>query len=128
MQVVKKSTLPTIRLGDEVLAHIFAGDKNGVNASAFIVDCPPDTGPRRHTHPYEEIFIIVEGTVRLEADGEEYVATSEDICIVPAGVPHTFRNAGTDRAKMVNIHAQAKVVTEFVDDPSSLPGYSYNHA
>jgi quercetin dioxygenase-like cupin family protein len=131
MQIVKKSTLPSVKLNGEVAAHIFDGGAYGdLGSSAFIVDVAPGTGPRRHKHPYGEIFIIIEGTVRLEADGEVVEATPEDICVVPSGVPHAFTNVGTTRAKMVNVHVTDKVVTEFVDDPAGDNGvaYEYNHA
>lgn len=128
MQIVQKNGLPTIRLNGEVAAHIFDGSKNGgVTCSAFIVDLQPELGPRRHTHPYEEIFIIVEGTVRLEAGGEFVEATPDEICVVPAGVPHKFTNVGPGRARLVNIHAAAEVVTEFAEDVApSAAAYEYN--
>jgi quercetin dioxygenase-like cupin family protein len=130
MQVIKKSDLPSVRLNGEVAAHIFdGGDHGGISSSAFIVDVAPGTGPRRHKHPYDEVFVIIEGTIRLEAGGEVIEATPEEICVVPAGVPHGFTNIGSDRARMVNIHVTAKVVTEFVEDPSANTDvtYEYNH-
>ena len=78
-------------------------------------------------HPYDEIFIIVDGNVRLEADGETIDATENDICVVKSGVAHAFTNLGPGRASMVNIHATSKVVTEFVGDDSSDVSYEYNH-
>ncbi len=129
MQIVKKDSLPTVRINNEVAAHIFNGSKYGdLACSAFIVDIQPSLGPRRHTHPYEEVFVIVEGTVRLEVGVEVLEATPEEICIVPAGVPHTFTNLGPGRARLVNIHAAAEVITEFAeDDSSSNVSYEYNH-
>jgi mannose-6-phosphate isomerase-like protein (cupin superfamily) len=128
MLIVKKDTLPTVRLNGEVAAHIFDGSDHGnISSSAFIVDCAPGTGPRRHKHPYDEVFIIVEGNVQLEADGELFEATPQDICIVPTDVPHTFTNLGPGRALMVNVHANAKAITEFVDDGASSTSYEYNH-
>ena len=118
MQIVKKETLPSVNLNGRVAARIFDGTRHGggVTASAFIVDVADESGPPRHKHPYEEIFIIIDGTVRLEADGEVIEATSDEICIVPAGVPHKFTNMGPGPARMVNIHAAAEVITEFVDE------------
>lgn len=128
MQVVKKSALPTVRLNGEVAAHVFDGSQNGgLSASAFIVDVAEGTGPKRHQHPYDEIFVIVSGRVRLEAGGEIVDATPEDVLVVPAGVPHAFRNLGPGRAQLVNIHAASEVVTEFVEDASTDVVYEYNH-
>lgn len=127
MQIIAKGSLPTVQINGEVAAHILnAADHDGVSVSAFIVDVATDAGPPRHTHPYEEIFIIVEGTVRLEAGGEKADATPEDIVVVPAGVPHKFANLGPGRARMVNIHAAEHVVTEFVPDDDRNESYAYN--
>lgn len=127
MLIVPKDTLPTVRIDGEVAAHIFDGAGHGsVASSAFIVDLAPDRGPRRHTHPYPEVFVVVEGVVRVEADGTETDLTPDQICVVPAGAPHTFVNAGPGRARMVNIHASSEVVTEFTgDDPVAQGSYEY---
>jgi quercetin dioxygenase-like cupin family protein len=130
MQKISKNTLPTVRLNGEVAAYIFDGSEHGnVGSSAFIVDLAAGLGPRRHRHPYDEIFVIVDGTVRLEAGGEVAVATAEDIVVVPAGVPHAFSGAGPGRARLVNIHASNRVVTQFEPD-GDTPGqaYEYGHA
>ncbi|MDH6216890.1 cupin domain-containing protein [Streptomyces pseudovenezuelae] len=127
MQIVKRHTLPTVQINGEVAAYIFNASKYpDATVSAFIVDVAAAAGPPRHLHPYEEIFIIVEGTVRLESDGKEIDATPDDICVVPAGVPHKFTNLGPGRARMVNIHAAQDVVTEFVPDEAANSSYAYN--
>ena len=128
MQVVKKSSLPTVRLNGEVSAHVFDGSQNGgLSSSAFIVDVAVGVGPRRHRHPYDEIFVIVEGVIRIEAGGEQLDATAEEVVVVPRGVAHSFTNLGPGRAKMVNVHAASVVVTEFADDGPTDVAYEYNH-
>lgn len=124
MKIVKKDDLPKVRLNGEVAAHIFAGIVVDASCSAFIVDLQPNVGPKRHTHPYQEIFVIVEGMVRVEAGGEVIDATPEEICIVATGVPHTFTNLGPGRAKLVNIHASPEVITEFTEDEPA-PNVTY---
>lgn len=127
MRVVKRSTLSTVKINGEVGAYIFDGSTYGTSVSAFVVDVSPDLGPKRHKHPYDEIFIVVEGSVRLESDGDEYTATAEDVCIVPADAPHSFTNVGPGRARMVNIHAAPKVITEFVEGGPVRASYEYGH-
>jgi mannose-6-phosphate isomerase-like protein (cupin superfamily) len=126
MDVVRRDSLPTVRMDGEVTAYIFEGGTHGVTSSAIIVNVAPGTGPRRHKHPYDEIFILIEGSVRLEADGEFLDLTPDELAVVRAGVPHSFTNIGTGRARMVNINASDTVVTEFTDDSPST-SYEYNH-
>ena len=125
MDIIKKDTLPAVTIFDEPVARIFEGCTQDLDCSAFIVDIESGKGPRRHVHPYAEIFVVSVGEVTIEADGEEFVAGPDEIAIVPAGVPHTFRARGEGRTKMVNIHANPNVVTDFVDDASSVPGYAF---
>ena len=127
MHVVQRNSLPTVRMNDEVAGYIFDGGQHGVTSSAIIVDVAPGTGPRRHKHPYDEIFILIEGSVRLEADGELLDLTPEQLAVVKSGVPHSFTNIGTGRARMVNINTSDTVVTQFVDDGLSNTSYEYNH-
>ncbi|WP_116201224.1 cupin domain-containing protein [Amycolatopsis circi] len=130
LHIVNKSDLPTVRLGGEIMARIFDGSAHGddINVSAFIVDLPPGAGPKRHTHPYEEVFITLDGKVELEAGGRVRTTGPDEICVVPADVPHTFTNVGTERAVMVNIHASRSVDTAFVEGGPERAGYEFNHA
>ena len=58
--VVSKDELPY-----GTIAHKFEGHRYGdVDVSFFLVDSPPGGGgPVLHTHPYEEIFVTLEGEV-----------------------------------------------------------------
>lgn len=122
--------LPSVRMDGEIMARIFDGSKHGddINVSAFIVDLPPGAGPKRHVHPYEEVFITIHGEVELEAAGTVRTTGPHEVCVVPADVPHTFTNVGTDRAVMVNIHSSPNVVTDFVTGGPERTGYEFNHA
>jgi quercetin dioxygenase-like cupin family protein len=53
----------------------------------------------RHTHPGEELSIVLEGALTLEVDGEpaRTVKAGESF-FIPAGVVHAGRNAGSGNA------------------------------
>ncbi len=53
----------------------------------------------RHTHPGEELSIVLEGTLVLEVDGQpaRTVKAGESF-FIPAGVVHAGRNAGSGKA------------------------------
>ena len=41
-------------------SHRFEGQEYGeADVSFFLTDAPPGTGPRLHTHPYAEVFVIL---------------------------------------------------------------------
>jgi mannose-6-phosphate isomerase-like protein (cupin superfamily) len=72
-------------------------------------------GPRLHRHPYDETWVVQEGTVRFQLGDTEYEAGSGDIIIAPPGIPHKFNNQGTERAKLICIHASPTFITEWLE-------------
>jgi quercetin dioxygenase-like cupin family protein len=56
-----------------------------------------------HTHPAEETFYMLEGTIALYVDGEERELRQGGVAVVPRGVPHAFivRSAG---ARILSLH------------------------
>jgi mannose-6-phosphate isomerase-like protein (cupin superfamily) len=72
-------------------AHTFEGYRYGdANVSFFLTDAPPGSGPKLHKHPYEEVFVIQEGELTFTVGDDIIEATSGQILVVPAGVPHKF--------------------------------------
>ena len=59
--------------------HVDAG------VSIIVVDAPPGSGPKLHRHPYEEVFVVQEGTATFTAGEETIQATSGQVMVVPAG-------------------------------------------
>ena len=53
----------------------------------------------RHTHPGEELSVVLEGALRLEVDGQpaRTVKAGESF-FIPAGVVHAGKNAGKGKA------------------------------
>src|SRR5215467_5866135 len=59
------------------------------NISLILVDVPPGEGPKLHVHPYEEVFVIQEGSATYTIGSNMLEAKAGQIAIVPAGVPHS---------------------------------------
>lgn len=94
---------------------IFQGLKHGANVSFFIVHFSPSKGPRKHRHPYEETFIILEGEIEAIVDGEAKILRENHIAIIPAGIWHEFKNRSEKHAFMINIHPVPEMVTEWAE-------------
>lgn len=93
----------------------FQGYHLGANVSLIVVDVPPGGGPRLHRHPYEEVFVVQEGTATFTAGDEKMEANGGQVVVVPAGVPHKFVNSGTGRLRQVDIHASDRFLTEWLE-------------
>jgi quercetin dioxygenase-like cupin family protein len=91
------------------------GTDIGARVSVIAVDAAPGTGPRLHRHPYEEVFVVLEGEASFTLGDTTRVAHAGDVVVAPAGVPHAFTNTGTARLREVNIHVAAQFDTEWLE-------------
>ncbi|MBD0253883.1 MAG: cupin domain-containing protein [Rubrobacter sp.] len=96
-------------------ANEVQGHNHNAAVSVIVVDAPPGGGPKLHRHPYEEVFVIQEGSVTFTARGETIEAKGGQVVVVPAGVAHKFTNSGTGRLRQVDVHASDKFVTEWLE-------------
>jgi mannose-6-phosphate isomerase-like protein (cupin superfamily) len=106
--VVERDQLPASELQGQ--------DYGGATVSLIFVDVGPGEGPRLHRHPYEEIFIILEGTATFTVGTDTVAARPGQIVIVRPGVPHKFVNSGEGRLHQVDIHPSGRFVTEWLED------------
>ena len=113
-RVVNKDELPQVINKDELArgktARWFEGYRYGdVGVSFFLVESPPEGGAVLHTHPYEEVFITLEGEATFTVGGATIVASAGQIVVAPAGVPHKFVNSGTATLRQVDIHPSGRI-------------------
>jgi mannose-6-phosphate isomerase-like protein (cupin superfamily) len=80
----------------------------------IVVDAPPD-GPKLHRHPYEEVFVVQEGSATFTVGEDVIEARGGQVVVVPAGVAHKFVNSGAGRLRQVDIHASDHFVTEWLE-------------
>jgi mannose-6-phosphate isomerase-like protein (cupin superfamily) len=56
-------------------------------------------------HPEsDQVFILLEGTVRAEVWNESATLRDGDALVVPAGAPHRFLNIGTTSARTFSVY------------------------
>jgi quercetin dioxygenase-like cupin family protein len=64
----------------------------GSAVEVFDTSGPVDSGPPPHVHPWEEIYVVLEGELEVTVDGESQILRSGSAAHVPAGTPHSYRN------------------------------------
>ena len=99
--------------GDD--ANEVQGHNHNATVSIIVIDAPPGSGPKLHRHPYEEVFVIQQGSVTFTAGDETIEAKGGQVVVVPAGVAHKFTNSGTGRLRQVDMHASERFVTEWLE-------------
>ena len=104
-RVINKDELP-----HGAIAHKFEGYRYGdVGVSFFLVDSPPGGGAVLHKHPYEEVFVTLEGEATFTVGDATIEVSAGQIVVVPAGVPHKFVNSGSGPLRQVDIHPSGRI-------------------
>ena len=86
--------------------HRLTGDEYGFTSLSFIItETHPGGGPGLHVHDVEEAHILLEGTARYVVGDRTFTVQAPYVARVPAGVPHTFINAGTKPFNLVAVFA-----------------------
>jgi quercetin dioxygenase-like cupin family protein len=89
----------------------FEGHAHGASVSFFVIDAREGDGPGLHTHPYEETFVILEGSATFTVDGQALEAGAGTVVVVPAGAVHRF-TVGRAGMRSVNIHGGDRMVQD----------------
>lgn len=93
----------------------FQGSDHGAGISFFHVRNDPGQGPRLHTHPYTETWVVLAGEALIIAGDERIDARPGDIVTVEAGVPHAFRNTGAGTLEIMCIHDSPRFRTTWLE-------------
>lgn len=63
---------------------------------------PGTQGPGAHSHPEDDVFFVLEGTMSFLVDGTWTDAPRGSFVLVPGGMTHDFENRGSVRAGALN--------------------------
>ncbi len=97
------------------VAHELVGADHGASVTLVIVDAPPGSGPRLHSHPYEEILIVQEGEATFRLGLAERIVRAGEIVIVAAGQAHAFTNTGAGPLRQLDIHVSPRFHTDWLE-------------
>jgi quercetin dioxygenase-like cupin family protein len=91
-------------IGLGIFTRLTGADTQGAYSLFEYVVPPGLGGPPTHIHSREdELFICVQGQVRIELDGQEHILGQGDSLLMPRGVPHMFHNPFDDETKIVAV-------------------------
>jgi quercetin dioxygenase-like cupin family protein len=66
---------------------------------------PHTPGPGPHSHPEDDTFVVLEGTMSFLVGDQWTDAPAGSFVLVPGGVTHAFDNRGDTRAGALNLSA-----------------------
>lgn len=87
------------------IGAVYKADGAETNSSYSISEWwlePHTRGPGAHSHPEDDIFYVIEGTMSVLVGDEWVHATRGSFVLVPGGMTHDFENRGDTRAAVLN--------------------------
>ena len=66
---------------------------------------PHTKGPGVHSHPEDDVFFVLEGTMSVFVGDQWFDAPAGSFVLVPGDTPHNFENRGDERTGMLNVSA-----------------------
>jgi mannose-6-phosphate isomerase-like protein (cupin superfamily) len=86
--------------------HRLTGDQYGFESLSFIItETHPGGGPGLHVHDTEEAHVLLEGSAQYRIGDKTFIVQAPYVARVPAGVPHTFINAGHNTFNLIAVFA-----------------------
>ncbi|HEY7336616.1 MAG TPA: cupin domain-containing protein [Bryobacteraceae bacterium] len=76
-----------------------------VHMGAGVCFLDPNGHIERHLHSFEESFYVLEGSIVVEAGETSQELSAGDFGLMPTGLPHSWRNAGGNRARWLEMQA-----------------------
>ena len=78
-----------------------------VHTGFALVEFEPGGHVDTHLHSTEQSFYVLSGHPSLTIDQRTYRLSADDCGLLPVGVPHAWRNAGTEPARLLETNAPA---------------------
>jgi quercetin dioxygenase-like cupin family protein len=78
--------------GDSLFEFLVPSEATGGKLSVFRATLTEGFSPPRHVHTREdEVFVVLDGDVSFDLDGQRFLAGPGTSVFMPRGIPHTFR-------------------------------------
>jgi quercetin dioxygenase-like cupin family protein len=76
--------VPAVPMTGMVSARFIAGQ----NILCSFIEQPPGVDCPIHSHPQEQITVVLDGTVEQICDDKRFTLQRGDVCVIPANVKH----------------------------------------
>jgi quercetin dioxygenase-like cupin family protein len=97
--------------GDEVVPGDVIWAVTGEGVQVIRAEMAPGSDFALHTHPHEQILVVLQGTLRFTVGDEEQDVRAGGVIHAPPGVPHGGRVVGDE--PVVTIEALSPPRTDF---------------
>jgi mannose-6-phosphate isomerase-like protein (cupin superfamily) len=91
--------------------HAMEGVDYGFKSLSFIItETQSGGGPPLHVHECEEAHVLLEGKASYVIGDQKFTVEAPYVIKIPAGVPHTFVNAGNQPLRLIGVLPEGRIV------------------
>jgi len=107
-------------LGSPMELLLTAADTGG-QYEVVLVDAAGDGDPLPHRHPWEEFYLVLDGTLDVQIGKRQHVARAGALVTIPAGALHAF-TVLSRQARFLHVSIGRGATAAFRDYHLSVPG------
>ncbi len=105
---------PAVRTPKELLPGIMSRTFWGERMLVSLVDLDPNAAIPAHSHPHEQVGMVVRGQMELTIAGETRMVKEGDVYVVPGDAVHAVR-MGSEPCQVVEMFAPVREEYKFPD-------------
>lgn len=99
----------------------------GSSIEVFDTSGPSGVGPPPHRHPWEEIYVVLDGELEVIVEGEAHTVSAGGLAHVPPDTEHTYRSlTDVHFLTIVSTGNASKFFAQLADEvemsPPDIPG------
>jgi mannose-6-phosphate isomerase-like protein (cupin superfamily) len=93
---------PAETTGDRTFRVLFGPGRDCATATQFVGDIPPGRAPE-HSHPYDEVVLILQGTGVAHVSGADRELSPGTCLHLPPGLLHCLENTGLQPMRVLGV-------------------------
>jgi len=93
---------PAETTGDRTFRVLFGPGRDCATATQFVGEIPPGRAPE-HSHPYDEVVLVLEGTGVAHVGGADRELSAGTCLHLPPGLPHCLENTASRPMRVLGV-------------------------
>lgn len=103
--------------GDRQFRVLFGPGRDCAVATQFVGEIPPGRAPD-HSHPYDEVVLVLQGQGVAHIGGSEHALTAGSCAHLPPGLVHCLENTGAEQLRVLGVFHPADSPAAKLEDHS----------
>ena len=112
---------PVETTGDRKFRVLFGPGRDCAAATQFVGEIPPGRAPM-HSHPYDEVVLVLQGSGVAHAGGADRALSAGTCLHLPPGLAHCLENTGSQAMRVLGVFHPADSPAAKLPGSAAAPG------